>query len=431
MAEKPIPLTINPWDSNTNQINLVWQGYYNSLGSASFAPNTVSYITKTPSSDLPNEQALSTLASGFLKVTTASGVLSSTGFTTIQNSDLANSSITINSTSISLGSSATITAAPSGSASGDLSGTYPSPTVASINGVALGTTTATSGNVLIGSGTQWVTKAISGDATLSSAGALTVTKTNGVSFAASATTDTTNASNISSGTLNSSRLPTITGKLIGIQVFTSTGANTYTPTSGMATCIAEVVGAGGGSGGCKGVAGSNGATGGGASGSYLKVQFTAAQIGASQTVTIGTGGTAGVGATPTSGGKGGNTTIGTLVTAGGGNGSGSNTAANTILNPSAGGTATANTVSTGTTLMNITGQAGGIGLNIGTTYFGVPGVGGSNPLGQGGVTQASGSATAGAAGTGYGAGAGGAVATASSADGAAGQNGFCIIYEYS
>lgn len=62
---------------------------------------------------------------------------------------------------------------------GDLSGTVPNPTVAKINGNTLGVTTPTAGNVLIGDGSAWQTKGLSGDATLSSAGAVAVVKING------------------------------------------------------------------------------------------------------------------------------------------------------------------------------------------------------------------------------------------------------------
>ena len=56
-----------------------------------------------------------------------------------------------------------------------------------IAGAALGTTTATSGNLLIGSGSQWVTEPLSQDCTLSSAGVITCLKTNGTLFTGAAT----------------------------------------------------------------------------------------------------------------------------------------------------------------------------------------------------------------------------------------------------
>ena len=102
------------------------------------------------------------------------------------------------------------------------------------------------------------------------------------------------------------------------QVFT--GSGTYTPTSGMAYCQIICLGGGGAGGGATATSGTTlcGAAGGGA-GEYAVGIFSAATIGVSQTVTIGAGGAGSSGAT---GGAGGTTSVGILITSGGGAGGG-------------------------------------------------------------------------------------------------------------
>jgi hypothetical protein len=121
-----------------------------------------------------------------------------------------------------------------GPAGGDLGGTYPNPAVDKINGVALGSTTATGGNLLVGSGTQWVSVAASGDWTITSAGATMVASVNGVAYPAAPSTDTvpvvtapgvvTYTATTGTGDVVLATNPTLAGVIInGSGTFTLTG----------------------------------------------------------------------------------------------------------------------------------------------------------------------------------------------------------------
>jgi len=231
---------------------------------------------------------------------------------------------------------------------------------------------------------------------------------------------------------------------VTIQTFTTPGAGTYTPTAGMKSCIVFSTGAGGGGGGADtgGGAGDVGcAAGGGAGGTAIEA-FTAADIGASKSLSVGTGGTAGSATNGTAGGTGGSTTFGPLPfhTATGGNGGTGSGANATDSQVTAGG---APGVPTGGTL-NITGGRGGPGhggsadgtidLNLlvggfgGGSFWGggaAPAAGANNAL----TTDIN---TAGGPGEAYGAGGGGAISANSTtgAAGGVGANGVIVVIEF-
>jgi hypothetical protein len=219
----------------------------------------------------------------------------------------------------------------------------------------------------------------------------------------------------------------LTNQMTGckIQRFTATG--TYTPTPGMQYCIIEAVGGGGGGGGASCTVATSGfAGGGGGSGSYSKRICTSVQIGASQPVTIGTGGAGGVAANP--GGNGTATSVGGLVVANGGIGGLIGNAA-TIPGGGPGGAA-------GTGDIAIAGNPGqGSGYNSANSANIFSSSGGSSMLGPGAVGLGCGggnSATGQSAQANSGGGGGGAAVNGivAGAIGGVGGTGLVIITEY-
>ncbi len=104
------------------------------------------------------------------------------------------------------------------SLAGDVTGSAGANTVAKINGVPLGATTATAGNLLIGSGTEWVSQTLGGDATLAANGTLALANTPGARSdlgLGSIATQDASAVNITGGTVGGSTTINTSGTITG------------------------------------------------------------------------------------------------------------------------------------------------------------------------------------------------------------------------
>lgn len=266
-------------------------------------------------------------------------------------------------------------------------------TLATQNGTFSGTVSGTN----TGDQNLFSTIAVSGQSNVvadSTSDTLTLVAGTNITITTNATTD--------SITINSTSTSGIT---IVRNVYTS-GA-TWTKPSGL--LYVEVEGLGGGGGGGN-VNTTGRAGGGGGAGGYARKLIAAASLGATETVTIGSGGA--------SASAGGNTSFGSHITCNGGSAGSANTAS--LAAGGAGGTATGGDV-------NVTGQSGFVGTNVSSITVG--GMGASSQLGVGGaqkITDAAGNAA-----SGYGAGGGGTFTNAPNSNaGGAGSDGIVIVTEY-
>jgi Repeat of unknown function (DUF5907) len=216
---------------------------------------------------------------------------------------------------------------------------------------------------------------------------------------------------------------------VNVQVFPASG--TYTPTPGMKYCQIECVGGGGGGGGTGDFTGFAGGGAGGGSGGYSRKTVPAITIGASQSVIIGAGGTAGAAAGVTVAGAGGVTSVGSICIANGGaGGPGYGLIGTQAVAGGAGGTA-------GTGDIAVAGNPGAPaasgnivadGANSGAGHGGASFFGGA---GRCGAPAAGGTSQVGSPGTCGGGGGGGcSINTATARAGGVGGPGLVVITEY-
>jgi hypothetical protein len=217
------------------------------------------------------------------------------------------------------------------------------------------------------------------------------------------------------------------GRLLNVQVFTSSG--TYTPTNGTNAIIVEVQGAGGAGGGTPSTNASQfSSTTGGGAGGYARVRYTSGIT--TQTVTIGAGG---VGSAGAMGGTGGTTSFGSLISSPGGVGGPVGVAGTSDTNVGGGAGGAVATISGGTDLFAQKGANAPTFqvIALTATSGNIAGVGANSFLSQGGTSP--GTNSNGVAAYGFGSGGSGSAASSSQGTFAGGPGGGAIItvYEYS
>jgi hypothetical protein len=228
------------------------------------------------------------------------------------------------------------------------------------------------------------------------------------------------------------------GTLINIQVFSSPGTTTYTPSAGATVAYVVVTGGGGGGGAANGPSAdtTNETIGGGGGAGGTSIGIIDLTATSSVQVVVGqggAGGTAGV-ATANNGSGGSYSFIGTYASSTGGNGGGGAAvnATGCATNGAIGAAGTGGTSANGN--INLDGGTGLSGSCAAEAVIG--GTGGSSYWGEGGAgapDPAANGSSAGVSATTFGGGGGGAASEDSSGTGASGGNGAkgaVVVYEY-